>query len=147
IWQEWRRLLDQEVERLPARYRTLIVLCDLEQQSHKEVAAHLGCSTGTVAGQLSRARDLLTRRLKRYGVTLSVIALAALLPQNGVAASLTSSLVASTVKAATLVATGQAASGAASASVAALTAGVLQAMWRNTLKKVLVMVLLVAGVC
>lgn len=147
IWEEWRPLLDQEVERLPARYRTLIVLCHLEQKSHKEVAALLGCTTGTVAGQLSRARDLLARRLKRYSVTLPVAALAALLTQNGGAASLTPSLVASTVQAASLVAAGQAASGAASASVAALKSGVLQAMWRNTLKKVLVMVFLVAGVC
>ena len=50
-------LLDQELSRLPERFRTLIVLCDLEGHTRKEVARQLGCPEGTVASGLARARE------------------------------------------------------------------------------------------
>jgi len=146
LWQEWRPLLDQEVQRLPPKYRNLIILCDLEQKSYKEAATLTGCSAGTVAGRLSRARQLLARRLTRYGVQLSVVSLAALLAQNGAAASLPTSLVADAMNAATA-ATGRAAvAGAISSPVAALTNGVLQAMWMTQLKQLLAVLVLAAGI-
>ena len=48
-------LLDQELSRLPQRSRVLIVLCDLEGKSRKDVARQLGCPEGTVASGLARA--------------------------------------------------------------------------------------------
>lgn len=148
LWQEWRPLLDREVQRLPAKYRILIILCDLEQKSYKEASALVGCSTGTVAGRLSRARDLLARRLTRYGVNLSVASMAALLAQNGAAASLPPPLVAGTLNAAAALVAGKhlAAAGALSAPVAALTNGVLQAMRMTILKQTLAMFALVGGI-
>ncbi|MEO2088084.1 MAG: sigma-70 family RNA polymerase sigma factor, partial [Gemmataceae bacterium] len=41
--------LDEELGRLPERCRALIVLCDLEGHTRKEVARQLGCPEGTVA--------------------------------------------------------------------------------------------------
>src|SRR4051794_225860 len=46
-------MLDDEVIRLPERYRAVIVLCDLEGHTRKEAARHLGCAEGTVAGWLA----------------------------------------------------------------------------------------------
>jgi RNA polymerase sigma-70 factor (ECF subfamily) len=50
---------------LPVRYREALVLCCLQERSYKEAATIAGCSPGTVASRLSRARKLLERRM--YG--------------------------------------------------------------------------------
>ncbi len=59
LWDDLRPLLDQELGRLPGKYRTLIVLADLEGKTRREIGQQLGCPEGTVAGRLARARALL----------------------------------------------------------------------------------------
>src|SRR5262249_39420676 len=54
--QELRRVLDQEIGELPARFRAVVVLCYLEGKSVDEAARLLGCPPGTVASRLARAR-------------------------------------------------------------------------------------------
>jgi protocatechuate 3,4-dioxygenase beta subunit len=61
-------LVDQEVSRLPARYRDVIVLCDLEGRTYTEAARRLRCPLGTVQSRLARGRDQLRGRLVRRGV-------------------------------------------------------------------------------
>jgi RNA polymerase sigma-70 factor (ECF subfamily) len=54
----------QAVLALPARYREVMILCDLEEMSYIETAATLGCAVGTVRSRLHRARAMLTTRLR-----------------------------------------------------------------------------------
>ena len=133
-WHELRPIIDDELARMPAKYRAPLVLCDIEERSYKEVAEQLGWPEGTVAGRLSRARAMLANRLSRRGVVLPIGVLAALLTQNAASACVPDATVASTVKAASLFVAGRATTGAISANVIVLTEGVLKTMMLSKLK-------------
>jgi RNA polymerase sigma factor (sigma-70 family) len=133
------RVLDDELGRLPAKYRAVLVLCELDGRTRKEAARELDCPEGTVAGRLARARTMLARRLAQRGVVLSGGIVTALTAQGAASACVPAALVAATIKAAVLVAAGQAA--AATPSVAALTEGVLKTMLVTKYRTALLMVL------
>jgi RNA polymerase sigma factor (sigma-70 family) len=65
---ELRSLIDEEIRRLPERYRVPLLLCHVEGLRHDEVARRLGCPIGTVESRLSRAREQLRSRLTRRGL-------------------------------------------------------------------------------
>jgi RNA polymerase sigma factor (sigma-70 family) len=140
-------LLDGELSRLPAKYRTVIVLCDLEGKTRKEAAQQLRLPEGTVGSRLGRARTMLAKRLARHGLAVSAAALATALPQSVASAAVPTSVMTSTIKAATLVAAGQAtASAVLTAKSAALMEGVLKSMLMSKLKIGAAVLLAVAAV-
>jgi RNA polymerase sigma factor (sigma-70 family) len=69
-----RDIMDAELARLPAHYREPLLLCYLQGQSQALAAQTLGWPIGTVAGRLSRAKQLLRSRLIRRGVAPAVAA-------------------------------------------------------------------------
>lgn len=74
---ELRAVLDHEIARLPDKYRTVLVLADLEGRDRRGIAAELGLPMGTVASRHARARALLAARLRRRGWGPAVILSAA----------------------------------------------------------------------
>ncbi len=63
-------VLDAELDRLPAKYRLPVVLCEVRELTVAQAATELGWPVGTVASRLSRGRAALANRLRRRGVTV-----------------------------------------------------------------------------
>lgn len=117
-------LLDEELARLPDKYRLPLLLCYFEGRTQEEAADELGCSAGKVKGLLHRGRERLRFRLIRRGVTLSAAASAAMLSNPALSATVPPLLASSTVQAALHLISGQSlAACGASAAVANLTKG------------------------
>src|SRR5262249_29370488 len=112
--QDVRRVLDEELQRLPEKYRAAVVLCYFEGKTFDEAARLLGCQASAVGVRLFRARDALRDRLARRGVAVPAGALAALMAQESAAMALPVTLVTPVVEAVKLIAGGRTAAGVAS---------------------------------
>ena len=80
---ELRAALDEEVRRLPEKFREPIVLCYLDGLTHDEAASRLRCPVGTVRSRLSTGRAKLRERLTRRGVAVPSGVFAAVLTAEG----------------------------------------------------------------
>ncbi len=137
---EVRPMLHEELNRLPEKYRSPIVLCHLEGKSHEEAARMLDWPVGTLSGRLSRGRQLLRDRLQRRGLTASAGMLAAWFPGETIAV-LPPRLVELTIKSAL----GSGAGPTVSTSVLTLTQGVLNAMLIHGFKRAALILVSVAA--
>jgi RNA polymerase sigma factor (sigma-70 family) len=136
-------VLDEELNRLPSRYRAPLVSCYLESRRRDEAARQLGYSLATLERRLERGRELLRARLVRRGLTLSATLLATAL--TGEAHGVPASLALSTVSAAKAIAAGGAAASIVSAKVVALSEGVVKTMFATKLKIVTAVLLAIAA--
>jgi RNA polymerase sigma factor (sigma-70 family) len=59
---ELRPVLDEEVQRLPLKYRDAVLLFCLSGHTTEEAARQLGCARGTVLSRLAWARERLRKR-------------------------------------------------------------------------------------
>jgi RNA polymerase sigma factor (sigma-70 family) len=82
---ELRTVVEEELDRLPAKYRGPLQLCCLAGCTRGEAADQLGCTVGALKMRLERGRQLLRTRLARRGLTLSAVLLAVLLNLAGMA--------------------------------------------------------------
>jgi len=133
------RVIHEELGRLPARFRDVAILCDLQGKTYVEAAGLLGCPPGTVMSRLSEARKRLRGGLTRRGLAPSsvVLGFGSVLASEAKALSriaLSNTLTEATIQAAGPLAAGLTTTGLVSASVTSLTEGVLRTMFLLKLK-------------
>ena len=129
---ELRRVIDEELARLPESLRAPIVLCHLEGLTHEQAARMLACPVGTVHSRIARGRERLKVRLTRRGLA-PALASGLLLGGEPVRAVVPIALVNQTVRMALAAWAPQMLAGTVPAAVALLASEVTRAMTFKTL--------------
>jgi RNA polymerase sigma factor (sigma-70 family) len=144
-WSDLGRVLDDEVYRLPDKYRTPFLLCHVAGKTNDEAARLLGVPKGTVLSRLSRARERLRRRLTRRGITLSAAVFPTIVSRATASAGVSPTFAAFVAQSAVAFANVNA-THITSAHVFALTEGVLSTMWMKRFTFVTALLLSVCAV-
>jgi WD40 repeat protein len=99
-WRELREILDEELARLPDKYRAPLLLCYFEGMTQEEAARQLGWSKRSVKDRLERGRNRLRACLARRGVTLPRALASPMLAEAAAGAVAPTSLTEATLRAA-----------------------------------------------
>jgi RNA polymerase sigma factor (sigma-70 family) len=99
---EAQAIVDEELARLPEKYRAPLVLCCLEGRTRDEAARQLGWSASIVKSRLEQGREQLRSRLSRRGLTLPAALVATLLTEQAAPAAIPAALLLTAVQAATV---------------------------------------------
>lgn len=65
--QEFRQLIEKKIVEMDKKYRSVIILCDIQGMPYEEAAVALKCSKSAMGVRLIRARQLLFKALKAAG--------------------------------------------------------------------------------
>jgi RNA polymerase sigma factor (sigma-70 family) len=133
---ELRSILDEELARLPDRFRTALLLCELEGLSRRDASTRLGIAEGTLSSRLARAKTMLRDRLVRRGLFSTTAGLSAALAKEAKAVAIPFALADSTTRAAALSAAGCSLAGLIPASTVSLSEEVLKVMLITKIKAV-----------
>jgi RNA polymerase sigma factor (sigma-70 family) len=130
---ELRGVLDEELERLPEKYRSALVLCCLAGLTREEAADRLGRTPGAVKGLLERGRERLRRRLAQRGVSVGLLPLALAVP------SVPAALAGATTEAGPAFAAGNGGPGPAAALAESVLRGMTMIRWKAGLALLLLL--------
>jgi RNA polymerase sigma factor (sigma-70 family) len=140
VGDDLRAVLDSEINRLPDKYRSALVLCHLEGRTNEEAARLLHCPKGTILSRLATARKRLRDRLARRGVALGTGA-GAVFTAEALSAAVPAELARATVSSLRHFVSGQAVE---AASALALAKGVLHSMLLDRCKRASAVLLVLA---
>jgi RNA polymerase sigma factor (sigma-70 family) len=135
-WREGLAVLDEELSRLPAAYRSALIVCYLQGRKQTDAARELGCSLGALCGRLVRGRELLRKRLARRGLPLPAAVVGVVLVSVSAQAALPRALAVRMVKAAAALLAGQPLARFVPPTIAALTEGALTSMFVSRAKTI-----------
>jgi RNA polymerase sigma factor (sigma-70 family) len=122
---EW---MHEALADVPERYRTPIVLCDLQGYSLDDAGRKLGTTGGTVGSWLSRGRAHLRRALLRHGAEVPIAALIPGVSETLKAVCVREEFVTTATKTGVLFASGNAVGGVSGGAVTALAKGTMKMM-------------------
>jgi RNA polymerase sigma factor (sigma-70 family) len=92
--------LEEELQKLPEKYRAPLVLCYLEGKTNEQAAEALGCPRGSMSARLAQSRERLRACLSRRGYAVPSAGIATALATAASKAAVPLPLLANTVRAA-----------------------------------------------
>ncbi|QDU82741.1 ECF RNA polymerase sigma factor SigW [Polystyrenella longa] len=106
-WNEIKDVLDDELDRLPEKYRLPLILFHLEERQLTEIAELMHSNCSTIETRLRRGREMLRQRIVRRGIAINTASLMAVIGIHATTSHLSVSIVTATVNSASLFAAGQ----------------------------------------